>query len=120
MVRGLSPYQFTSAATPFSWIPFRALFVTDRIPAVAIFLGKLFAYGTFVWLLRDSGWRMRYAAAGSAATLGALEAVQMFLPGRVPEITDPLIALFLAWIFWLVDDSRSVSAIRAPARTYVR
>jgi len=110
IIRGLSPYQFTSAATPFSWIPFRALFDTDRVAAITIFLGKLFAYGTFVWLLRDSGWRMRYAAAGAAATLGAIEVAQMFLPGRVPEITDPLIALFLAWIFWLVDDSRSVSA----------
>ena len=109
VIRGLSPYQFTNAATPFSWIPFRALFDTDRVAALTIFLGKVFAYGTFVWLLRDSGWRMRYAAAGAAATLGAIEAAQIFLPGRVPEITDPLMALCLAWIFWLVDDSRSVS-----------
>jgi VanZ family protein len=108
IIRGLSPYQFTSAATPFSWIPFRALFDTDRAAAITIFLGKLFAYGTFVWLLRDSGWRMRYAAAGAAATLGAVEVAQMYLPGRVPEITDPLIALFLAWILWLVDDNKAL------------
>jgi VanZ family protein len=104
VIRGLAPYQFTSAAMPFSWIPFAALFETERVAALTIFLGKLFAYGTFVWLLRDSGWKMRYAAIVAAATLGAIEAAQMFLPGRVPEITDPMIALLLAWIFWLVDD----------------
>jgi VanZ family protein len=85
------------------------LFETDRVAAVTIFLGKLFAYGIFVWLLRDSGWRLRYAAAAAAATLGVIEAAQMYLPGRVPEITDPLIALFLAWIFWLVDRDRAVA-----------
>jgi len=104
--RGLAPYHFTHTAAPFSWVPFRALFAADRLAAMTIFLGKTFAYGTFVWLLRDSGWRMRYAAVVAAATLSAIEAAQMFLPGRVPEITDPLIALFLAWVFWLVDDSR--------------
>ena len=104
IIRGLAPYQFTSVAMPFSWVPFAALFETERVAALTIFLGKLFAYGTFVWLLRDNGWKMRYAAIGAAATLGAIEAAQMFLPGRVPEITDPLIALLLAWVFWLVDD----------------
>ena len=118
--RGLAPYQFTHTAASFSWIPFRALFAADRLAAITIFLGKAFAYGTLVWLLRDTGLAVRYAAVGAAATLGAIEAAQMFLPGRVPEITDPLIALFLAWMFWLVDDSRSISAISRPARTYVR
>src|SRR5260370_19378415 len=61
IIRGLSPYQFTSAATPFSWIPFRALFDTDRVAAITIFLAKLFAYGTFVWLLRDTGSCIRYS-----------------------------------------------------------
>jgi VanZ family protein len=121
IIRGLAPYQFASAAMPFSWVPFRALFETERVAAITIFLGKLFAYGTFVWLLRDSGWKIRYAAIGAAATLGAIEAAQMFLPGRVPEITDPLIALLLAWIFWLVDDWRKavpLGSARAGSDTH--
>jgi VanZ family protein len=116
--RGLAPYQFTNTAAPFSWIPFRALFAADRLAAITIFLGKAFAYGTFVWLLRNSGWRMRYAAVVAAATLGAIEAAQMFLPGRVPEITDPLVALLLAWVFWLVDDSQYGSTAAEGEKTY--
>ena len=54
---------------------------------------------TFVWLLRDSGLRMRYAAAAAAIILAAIEVTQMYLPGRTPEVTDPLLALILAWVF---------------------
>jgi VanZ family protein len=117
IVRGLAPYQFTDAAMPFSWIPFAALFETERVAAMTIFLGKLFAYGTFVWLLRDRGWRMRYAATVAAAILGAIEAAQMYLPGRVPEITDPLIALFLGWVFWLMDDWPEASGGKLVRKT---
>ncbi len=103
VLRGLAPYHFTSVAAPFSWTPFRALFETEWVSGTSIILGKLFAYGTFVWLLLDSGCRRWYAAMGAAATLGAIEAAQMYLPGRVAEITDPLMALLLAWIFSVVD-----------------
>ena len=102
--RGLSPYQFTGPAAHFSWVPFQALIFTERIAAMTIFLRKLFAYGTFVWLLRQAGLTLWYAAACAAATLGAIEAVQVYLPGRVPEVTDPLMALLLAWIFWMLDE----------------
>ncbi len=113
--RSLSPFQFTSTAMAFSWTPFHALFDTERVAAFTIFFGKLFAFGTLVWLLRDSGWRMRYAAAGAAATLAAIEVAQMFLPDRVPEVADPLLALLLAWIFWLIDDWRYDTTISLPA-----
>jgi hypothetical protein len=36
--RGLAPYQFTNTAASFSWIPFRALFVANRLAAITIFL----------------------------------------------------------------------------------
>jgi VanZ family protein len=103
VLHGLSPFHFMSEAAAFSWIPFRALLQTGRLAAISIFFGKLFACGTLVWLLRDSGWRMRYAAAGTAGTFAAVEAAQMYLPDRVPEITDPLLVLLLAWILAALD-----------------
>ena len=103
VLRGLSPFHFMSEATPFSWVPFRALLAAGRLAAISILFGKLFACGTLVWLLRDNGWRMRYAAAGAAVILAAIEAAQMYLPNRVPEIADPLLALLLAWILTALD-----------------
>lgn len=102
VIRGLAPYHFTSAAAHFSWVPFGVMFQSNRMAALSIVLGKTFVYGTFVWLLRDSGWRMRYAAAAAAATLAAIEVTQMYLPGRTPEITDPLLALILASVLSVI------------------
>ncbi len=102
VIRGLAPYHFTSVATHFSWVPFGVMFQSDRMAAMSIMLGKTFVYGTFVWLLRDSGWRMRYAAAAAATTLAAIEVTQVYLPGRTPEVTDPLLALILAWVLSVI------------------
>jgi len=40
--------------------------------------------------------------------LGAIEAIQIHLPGRVAEVTDPLLALILASILGLVDRSQGL------------
>jgi VanZ family protein len=116
VLRGLSPFHFINEATPFSWIPFRALLQTGRMAAFSIFFGKLFACGTLVWLLRDSGWRMRYAAAGAAAILAVIEAAQMYLPDRVPEVTDPLLALIVASVLTVVDGSPEGSPQGQPSK----
>jgi VanZ family protein len=60
------------------------------------FLRKCFWYGSAIWLLRATGWRLARAAVALALLLGAIEVIQIHLPGRVAEITDPLLALILA------------------------
>jgi VanZ family protein len=60
------------------------------------FLRKCFWYGSAIWLLRAAGWRLARAAVAVALLLGAIEVIQIHLPGRVAGITDPLLALILA------------------------
>jgi VanZ family protein len=55
--------------------------------------------------LRSAGWRLARAAVVVALLLGAIEAFQIYLPGRVGKITDPLLALIMASILRLVDRS---------------
>jgi VanZ family protein len=50
-------------------------------------------------------WRLARAAVVVALLLGAIEVNQIYLPGRVAEITDPLLALILAAPFGLLDRS---------------
>ena len=72
-----------------------------------------------VWLLRAAGWRLARAAIAVAVLLGAIEVIQIHLPGRVAEITDPLLALLLAMTLGLLDRSerlRSDSSL-TKART---
>ena len=103
ILRGLAPYQWSSTANPFSWIPFSGFLEANREFSMLTFLRKCFWYGSAIWLLRAVGWRLATAAIVVAALLGAIEVVQIHLPGRFAEITDPLLALILAATLGLVE-----------------
>ena len=62
------------------------------------------------WLLRVVGWRLARATVAVALLLGAIEAIQIHLPGRVAEITDPLLALILGATLALLDRSQTQGA----------
>jgi VanZ family protein len=96
ILRGLAPYHWSSVANPFSWIPFSGFLAAHREFGMLIFLRKCFWYGSAIWLLRAAGWRLARAAVAVVLLLGAIEVIQVHLPGRVAEITDPLLALILA------------------------
>lgn len=96
---GFAPFHFMRHPQPFSWIPFKALFSTDWESGFAVFLRKSFSYGGAIWLLVDAGVPLAAAAGGIAAILGFIEIVQVYLPGHVPESTDPIQAVILSWVF---------------------
>ena len=106
ILRGLAPYHWSSTANPFSWIPFRGLLAADREFGMLTFLRKCFWYGSAIWLLRAARWRLGRAAVVVALLLGAIEVIQIHLPGRVAEITDPLLALILAVTLGLSERSQ--------------
>lgn len=109
LLRGLAPFQWQPNTMPFSWIPFRSLFISDWQAVFVVFLRKAFDYGAAVWLLREAGWRFLPAAGAIAALLGLIEAVQTYLPGRIAEITDPILALVMACILWLLEKQKSAT-----------
>ena len=98
VVRGLAPYHFAPHAAVFAWLPFGPTLDSIWDRSLPILLNKGFEYGTGVWLLHRAG--LSYAGAGAAVAvpLAALEFVQLWLPGRTPEITDPFIALLMSFV----------------------
>jgi VanZ family protein len=110
ILQGLAPYHWSSAANPFSWVPFRGFLDADREFGLLSFLRKCFWYGTAIWLFRAAGWRLARAAVFVAVVLGVIEVVQIHLPGRVAEVTDPVLALVLAAILGLADRPQGVPA----------
>jgi VanZ family protein len=118
ILRGLAPYHWSSVANPFSWIPFSGFLSADRDFGLLTFLRKCFWYGSTIWLLRAAGWRLARAAVAVAMLLGAIEVIQIHLPGRVAEITDPLLALILAAILGLSERSQ-YSGPDLSAKTHV-
>jgi len=107
--RGLSPFHFT-ARQPFSWIPFTGLLATEWQSGVMILLEKAFYYGTAVWLLRSAGAGIASAAGLVAIVLAAIEGLQTHLIGRTAEITDPLIAIIMAFGFTMLYRERPFAA----------
>ena len=105
-IRGLAPFRFLPVAGPFVWVPFGGLLVSDAQVGLEVLSEKLFWYGTAIWLLRIAGVRSRYAIAIVATVLLCIEIAQTHLPGRVAEITDPLMAIFVGSGLALVSRRR--------------
>jgi VanZ family protein len=94
-LRQLQPFYFLAVPQPFSWTPFGGTLESSRASAVVIITRKAFDYGALVWALRYAGVPYVRAGLAVAAMLGVTEAIQTYLPGRTPEITDPLLALLM-------------------------
>lgn len=100
VLNGLVPFHFERSAHAFWWVPFQASFLSDWEFAVTVLLGKVFAYGALVWLLRECGVPLLAATSVVAAMLASIEIAQMRLAGRSSEITDPVLAALMGWVFW--------------------
>jgi len=100
VLRELSPFRFAVTPHPFSWIPFAATLDSERQSATVILLRKAFEYGALVWLFRTQGVSYARAAVVVAGALAVLEAIQRYLPGRSPEITDSVVTLLMALVLW--------------------
>lgn len=97
-LRGLAPYQLEGSQA-FVWIPFGGLLGSEWQNTISILLGKLFRYGSSIWLLHRAGLDTMRATAIVFVVLAGIEMFQVWLPGHVAEITDPLLALLLLLAF---------------------
>ena len=102
----LSPFHFASHPVGrFDWVPFRNFVLNDWQVSFVILFRKSFWYGSLLWLWRASGRGLTWAAALAAACLFAFERLQVYLPGRTPEITDAVLVLLMGLLLWLLRDA---------------
>jgi hypothetical protein len=80
--RGLFPFTFDTVAQPFQWIPFAIVLLT-----------KSFYACTCIWILGRTRIGLPVATLAVTVVLAGTEVAQKGLPGRKPDITDPLLAL---------------------------
>jgi hypothetical protein len=93
VVRGLVPFEFLPNSGPFSWIPFGGFLEMNWQTGVQVLAEKFFWYGTAIWLLHRARLARGVATGLVTAALLSIEILQTHLPGRVAEITDPLLAV---------------------------
>jgi VanZ family protein len=104
IVADLAPFHFDSARA-FNWVPFRGLFRSTWQGGFVVLFRKSFWYGSVLWLWRASGRSLLWTTAVTAAVLFLLERVQVYLPGRTPEITDSVLAVLMAVLLWVLRDA---------------
>lgn len=103
-VEELRPWHFSSQAARFQWIPLVSMLDSpDWAPTLLVLFRKAAFYGTTVWAIARAGVGSLGASVFTGILLGVLEFAQVFLPGRTPETTDPILALVLGVILLHFD-----------------
>jgi VanZ family protein len=97
LLSGLRPFELALVPNTFQWIPFSGFLGGSMATNALSLLHKCFFYGAAIYLLRDCGSRPLASAVTVAVWLAIIEGLQVWIVGRTAEITDPLLALMLAW-----------------------
>ena len=96
-------------------MPFRSSLRGSLELSYSALLEKFFWSLSLVWLLARCGWSSATAALGTASLLAAIEIVQMWLPGRSADVTDPLLALAAGLLLAMPRERIGLPAERVAA-----
>lgn len=96
ILQGLRPFEIAPSA--FKWIPFAGFLSGSMMVNSASLLEKLFLYGSFVWLMLSVTRSRTLALLAPVALMTAIEIAQIWISGRVAEITDPILCLLIWWV----------------------
>jgi VanZ family protein len=103
LLHGLAPFKVRMEPNVFGWIPFAATLGSEWQFGAFVLVEKVFYYWAAIWALRSAGIRLRTATLIVAATVAAIEIAQIYLSGRTPEITDPILAVLIGVVLHLLD-----------------
>ena len=103
VIQGLTPFVFNPYRGNFSFIPFVGFLKSTMFNNVIQFTEKTFLYGALLWLPIKTGLSLRSSLIFCVVLLTGIELAQMFLPGRVSEISDPLLAVILGIFLYFLD-----------------
>jgi VanZ family protein len=103
--RELEPFTFSTQRHTFYLVPFATLVAASRGAGILVFLDKFYFYGATIWFCRGFARPLPAATLLIAGMLAVLEAVQMYIPGRIPESTDAVLALIAGFVLYLLNVS---------------
>jgi hypothetical protein len=109
MVRGFSPFSWQESANPFSWTPFAGVLAADWQHGILLLIEKSFYYGIALWTLARAGLNFSMAVMATAAISAIIEAAQVHLPGRTPEVTEPVLVVLIGFTFRMLENSTIAS-----------
>ena len=104
VVRGLAPFDFRVDPDAFGLVPFRDALLRYRATNLPDMFWKCFQYGALVWLITRSGARILGATVMAGALVLGIELLQAWLPGKLAEITDPLLVVVAGGLIAVFDN----------------
>ena len=109
VIERLQPFEFSPISHGFGWLPFAALVHGSNEHSLVTISEKSFLYGTLIWLWVEAGLPGLFATSGVGLSLLLCSFAEMYIPTRVAETTDAVLALLLGgfMVFLAKRHSRS-------------
>lgn len=105
IIAALEPFQFSTTARPFTWVPFQGFLHGSLSVNIQSFFEKSFQYGCLLWLAQRAGCTYRLALLLGGGLVLGLHFLQVYLPGRSAEISDVLILLIMGGVIKVLDEN---------------
>lgn len=109
----LAPFDFSGVPQSFRWLPFTGVLESGVQFGFFSMTGKLFVFLTLLWLATRAGIGLTSAATVLFLVTLLLEVLQIYLPGRAPEMTDPVLVLVPTLLLRLLNRPAAGSATGA-------
>jgi VanZ family protein len=97
-LEALAPYVLADHAQTVQWLPFAALLESSMLNNLRSLGGSLFIYLAALYLVQSATGRAMSFSVGLAVWVAGLELAQILLPGRTPDMTEPLLVLLAGWL----------------------
>lgn len=117
-VAALAPFEFAGSPNAFNWVPFGDSLHGSMLLNARALASSVLVFAGVAWLARDAGGSARGAGIGLAILALILELAQIYVRGRSPGVTEPLLALLVGFVIHALPAERPRPQRRvAPADT---
>ncbi len=115
----LEPFNIRSTLLTFSWTPFSGALTGSMLVNAKAVAAKVFILGSLLYLLGIRGFRPVVATVLVVLLMMTLEVSQVWIGNHTPEITDPLMVLFLGAVLVVFNQTPEAVGGAGTERTAV-
>ena len=108
-VKALFPMELRAVPADFNWVPFAGLLQGSMLLNAQVLVESIFVFAGVLGLVRMQGSSVGATSVVLALWVAALEAAQLYIVGRSPDLTEPLLVL-------LVGSALRRTSVNAPGR----
>jgi hypothetical protein len=99
-LRSFVPFELRDAPAPFKWVPFASVLEGEMGVNLRSLAASVFAFGAMLWLVDRVGGRITGVTVALAVWVLLIELGQMWIVGRTPDITPPLLVIATGVLFF--------------------